>query len=417
MNKTEAIYKLVENFILITLSKSCDEKIQKVKIHPSQKGFFIEEFSKTQSFHKNLSKEQLIDYLQTNIGNIYKNTTAITDSQIISFLTNKKGKTTVIQKQTSSKDSQHQNNLSKNQNIIEHNRKKNYILSENSPIDFLIELGVMNNEGKIISKYYDKFRQINRFLEFIADILPNITNVIGNANQNQKKTLQIIDFGCGKSYLTFAIYYYLTKIIKINCQIIGIDLKADVIDHCKKLAKKCNYSGLEFFCTDVADWSIKNKNSSEPDLVISLHACNTATDYALDFAIKTGAKAILSVPCCQHELNQTLSKAEHQKNVNPQIQPLLKYGIIRERFAALATDVLRAELLESYGYKVQILEFIDMEHTPKNMLIRAVKKTSSNKNNKITKDDNKTSLTLTTNFLELKKGLDFCPTLEKLLNQ
>jgi len=171
----------------------------------------------------------------------------------------------------------------------------------------------------------------------------------------------ILDFGCGKSYLTFAMYHYLKELKAYPVRIIGLDLKADVIAHCNELAQKYGYSGLQFLVGDIAQY----EGVDAVDMVVTLHACDTATDYALDKAVKWGAKVILSVPCCQHELNQQIE--------NELLQPVLKYGLIKERMAALLTDALRAEILESKGYQVQILEFIDMEHTPKNILIRGVK--------------------------------------------
>ena len=229
----------------------------------------------------------------------------------------------------------------------------------------------MTPEGKIISSKYDKFRQINRFLEFLDDILPAVTGQI------KGRTLRIADFGCGKSYLTFAVHYFLTEIKKIDAEIIGLDLKRDVIEYCSRTAERLNLKGLSFDTGNIADYSYKN----EPDIVITLHACDTATDYALDYAVKHGCRAILSVPCCQHELNAQLDENKKrwkaENSVPQEFEPLLKYGLIKERFASLATDALRAEYLEKSGYSVQILEFIDMEHTPKNLLIRALKKNPS----------------------------------------
>lgn len=411
MDKNQAVNIILENFNLITLSKPTNSKFEKIRILPDNQSFFIEEFTKTQSFHKNLSKMELENFLQENIGINFKCCNATTPEANFQILTSKKGKTTVLMQKSK--------NTSKEIKGKTSSHKKNYILQEGNPINFLVELGVMTKEGNVHSKYYDKFRQINRFLEFIADILPilkdahktnkDLTNSgLANTNLTNSDFIEIIDFGCGKSYLTFAIYYYLREISGINCHITGIDLKADVIENCKNLAKKCGYKNLDFFLGDVADWSKKNKNKVSTSLVISLHACNTATDYALDFAVKSGAKAILSVPCCQHEINNVLSTKEGKDKADGSFQSLLKHGIIRERFSALTTDVLRAELLEAYGYKVQILEFIDMEHTPKNMLIRGVLKASP-KTDSIPK--------FSQSYLELKNSLGICPTLETLLKQ
>ena len=220
-------------------------------------------------------------------------------------------------------------------------------------MEFLVDLGVQAKDGKIIHAKYDKFRQINRFLEFVEDILPQLP---------KDRTVTIVDFGCGKSYLTFAMYHYLKILKGYHVRIIGLDLKEDVIEQCKALAKKYRYGGLEFYVGDIAGY----QGVSEVDMVVTLHACDTATDYALDKAVCWGAKVILSVPCCQHELNGQIK--------NEILAPVLQYGLIKERMAALLTDALRAQILESRGYQVQVLEFIDIEHTPKNILIRAVKK-------------------------------------------
>ena len=210
----------------------------------------------------------------------------------------------------------------------------------------------MNSSGKILKDKYKKFKQLNKFLELLQDIKDNIPN---NA--------KIVDIGCGKSYLTFAIYYYLNNVLKKNVSIIGLDIKKDVIEECQKLADKLNYSNLHFINENIENFISKDK---KVDMVVTLHACDTATDYALQNAIVLNADIILSVPCCQHELFKQVE--------NKKLQPLLKYGVLKERFSALLTDSVRAILLEAFGYDVQVLEFIDMEHTPKNIMIRAIKK-------------------------------------------
>lgn len=235
---------------------------------------------------------------------------------------------------------------------LSHNRTKKYVLQEGVPVPFLVDLGVMTAEGKVVKSRYDKFRQINRFLEFIEDILPELPT---------DREITILDFGCGKSYLTFAMYYYLHEINQYDVRIVGLDLKSDVIRRCNELSIKYGYEKLRFLEGNIADYT----GADRVDMVVTLHACDTATDFALAKAVGWGAKVILSVPCCQHELNGQI-----QSDV---LAPLMKYGLIKERFAALATDALRAEYLEREGYNAQILEFIDMEHTPKNILIRAVK--------------------------------------------
>lgn len=236
---------------------------------------------------------------------------------------------------------------------LSHNREKQYILKEGCPVDFLVGLGVQTPEGKITRNKYDKFRQINRYLEFIEDILDRFP---------PQETIHVIDFGCGKSYLTFAMYYYLHVLQGRDICVTGLDLKEDVIRRCNELARRCGYDKLQFQVGDISTYEGKERI----DMVVSLHACDTATDYALEKAIRWGARVILAVPCCQHEVNQQIHCAK--------LSPVLRYGVIRERMSALITDAVRAGLLEQQGYETQILEFIDMEHTPKNLLIRAVKR-------------------------------------------
>ena len=258
----------------------------------------------------------------------------------------KKGKITISAKKAKG------DSASKNEASLEHNKVKKYLLTEGVAVPFLVDLGVMTEEGKVIKAKYDKFRQINRFLEFIQDILPALPD---------DRELTILDFGCGKSYLTFAVYYYLKILNNYDVRIIGLDLKEDVIDKCNRYAEGYGYDKLTFLKGDIADY----EGVSQVDMVITLHACDTATDYALYKAIKWNASVILSVPCCQHEINSQIK--------NDCLGPILKYGILKERMSALITDGIRAELLEENGYKTDILEFIDMEHTPKNILIRGVK--------------------------------------------
>lgn len=242
------------------------------------------------------------------------------------------------------------------------NRKKNYILAEGFPVPFLVRLGIMTAEGKVIAAKYHKFRQINRFLEIFRDCAMEVLKQKGGGD------LQVVDFGSGKSYLTFAVHYFLTEILKVPCRIFGLDLKKDVIDYCSALCGELGLKNLSFAVGDIAEFS----EDRSPDIVITLHACDTATDFALNYAVKKGAAGILSVPCCQHEINSQLKK--HSSAGDGFFEPLLKYGLIKERFSALLTDALRGELLEQAGYRVQMLEFIDDEGTPKNLMIRAVKK-------------------------------------------
>ena len=234
-----------------------------------------------------------------------------------------------------------------------HNRSKKYILKEGVPVPFLQDLGVMTADGRVVRTKFDKFRQINRFLEFMEDVLPRL---------EKGREITILDFGCGKSYLTFAMYYYLHELKQYDIRMIGLDLKEDVIAHCSTLAEKYGYEKLQFLTGDIAAY----EGVSAVDMVVTLHACDTATDYALAKAIGWNAKVILSVPCCQHELNTQIR--------NDILSPITEYGLLKERFAALVTDGLRAKYLEYAGYDTQVLEFIDMEHTPKNILLRGIRR-------------------------------------------
>lgn len=309
--------------------------------------FQREEYRGQQIFHKNMDKETAVEHICTLLEKDYKQLDLQCQDRGFSVLVSKKGKSSVKE--------QNMQPVKKIQ--LSHNRRKQYILEAGQPVPFLVDLGVQTEDGRIIDKKYKKYRQINRFLEFIRDILPELRQ-----KQSSGKPLRIIDFGCGKSYLTFAVYYYLKIMQGIEVEMTGLDLKQDVIARCNGLAEKYGYGSLHFSQGDIGSY----EGADQVDLVITLHACDTATDLALDKAVRWGAEVILSVPCCQHELNGQIR--------SELMAPVLRYGILKERFAALLTDALRAELLEQMGYEVQILEFIDMEHTPKNLLIRAVKK-------------------------------------------
>lgn len=346
---------LNETLIRVILSNpSSKDGVIKICARPVLKNksllFQIEEYTKTQVFHKNLTAGDAGSYLTGKLSSDassqtaeFKNALVETKSFTANVLVSKKG-TITIKKKMNTSTKQPKISLS-------HNRKKKYILEEGIPVPFLIDLGVMTQNGSIVNAHYDKFRQINRFLEYIEDILPSLPT---------GRELRILDFGCGKSYLTFAIYYYLKVLKGYPVRITGLDLKEDVIRHCNELAVKYGYDKLEFLCGDIAYYD----GCSQVDMVVTLHACDTATDYALAKAVGWGAKVILSVPCCQHELNKQMK--------NDLLSPVLHYGILKERMAALMTDGLRAQILEANGYRTQILEFIDMAHTPKNLLIRAV---------------------------------------------
>lgn len=340
------------------------EKIRIKLTNPEKLEFSTESYKNPQVFHKLLTGEKIKNFFKDDFLSLYKNVTIETTEATLTILTNKKGEKKLLKKKRTSSPVQ---NLTK----VPHNKTKNYILKEGIPVPFLVELGVMTKDGKIHNQKYDKFRQINRFLEFVDDILPEILKPVSSKEEGQTRPLEITDFGCGKSYLTFALYHYLVILKGLKANIKGLDLKKDVINHCNDLAKKCGYENLIFSTGDIAEYRDSKKDSLEPlDLVITLHACDTATDYALSYAVEHKAKSILSVPCCQHEINSQLKKQNSMEILNP----LLKHGIIKERFSALVTDVLRVEALESVGYKTQLLEFIDMENTPKNLMIRGVLK-------------------------------------------
>lgn len=323
------------------------EGILKVKIRPVKVQdtvlFQFESFSKTQAFHENLNSETAVerayDYMQE-----FRQMQISMKEEDITVLVSKKRKVTIQRKKKKTVEQRE---------VQEHNRSKRYILQEGTLVPFLQDLGVMTQDGKIVRTKFDKFRQINRFLEFIEDILPCLP---------KDREVTILDFGCGKSYLTFAMYYYLHELKQYDIRIIGLDLKKDVIAKCSELSKKYGYEKLTFLEGDIADYN----GVKEVDMVVTLHACDTATDYALSKAIGWNASVILSVPCCQHELNRQISSEV--------LAPIMDYGLLKERFAALLTDGLRAKYLENAGYETQVLEFIDMEHTPKNILLRAVKR-------------------------------------------
>ena len=291
--------------------------------------------------HNNLSCHDAIEEILLLMNKHFKQTVLFTAKADYQIFTNKEGKERILK-----------NKPTKEIIDYNHNKKKNYIIQEGKPCSFLYELGVMDKQGNIYKKRYNKFRQINRFLEMVEDIVDNL---------DTNKIINIIDFGCGKSYLTFALYYYLVEILKLDVNIIGLDLKDDVIKTCNNLSYKLNFTNLKFIHGDIKDY----KDIKKVDMVVTLHACDTATDDALVKAVYWGAEVILSVPCCQHEL--------FSKIHNPIMNPMQKHGIIKEKMSALITDCIRANVLEILGYSTQIMEFIDMEHTPKNILIRAVK--------------------------------------------
>lgn len=330
------------------------DKAFKIKIRPvmvKNKVLFQKTvYEGTKVFHENYERCDMISYIIEAMTSRFRQCEVEHTNCKAVVLVSKKGKVTVNRKQVRSAEAEPE---SARQSLMAHNRVKRYILEEGIPVPFLIDLGVQTKEDKIVHARYDKFKQINRFLEFIEDILPTLS---------KEGVVHIIDFGCGKSYLTFAMYYYLHYLKGYDVEITGLDLKEDVIAHCNLLAQQYGYDKLQFLHGDIADY----EGADRVDMVVTLHACDTATDYALEKAVRWNAKVILSVPCCQHEVNKQI----HSENLSA----VLKYGIIKERMSALITDAIRADLLESQGYDTNIMEFIDMEHTPKNLLIRAVKR-------------------------------------------
>ncbi len=337
-----------ENMIQAILSNARNaEQASKVKLRPIRlkDELLIQEtvYVGKKVLHTNLTLTEAVAHICKYLEEDFKQGLFQTETVECTILISKKGKATIKKKQ---KKAAVKADLS-------HNRQKKYILDEGEKIPFLIDLGIMNLEGKVVHAKYDKFRQINKYLEFIRDIIPKLP---------KDRTIRIIDFGCGKSYLTFAMYYYLHDMQSLPIEVIGLDLKEDVIAHCNELAKRYGFETLHFEMGDIAQF----EGADAVDMVVTLHACDTATDYAIEKAVKWGASVILTVPCCQHEVN-----AQIQSDL---LKPVLKYGLLKERMSALITDAIRANMLEALGYDTQVLEFIDMEHTPKNILIRATKK-------------------------------------------
>ena len=312
--------------------------IKKVTIKNEEKHQFEYIYDKNVE-HKNLNNDETKAEICHLIETYFKQAVINTVNSDYHILVSKKGEAKINKKAATRKFEE-----------ASHNRKKKYILNEGEQSAFLIELGIMTEQGKIVNSKYDKFKQINRYLELVSDCIPYL---------DKNKTIRIIDFGCGKAYLTFALYDYLVLKMGYNVEIVGLDLKDNVIKFCSDLARKLNYDDLRFEQGDIKGFN----QFADVDMVISLHACNTATDEALAKAVNWGAKVILAVPCCQHEF---LKKIKNEKMI-----PMMKYGIIKEKLASLLTDSIRANVLEIMGYRTQVLEFIDMEHTPKNVMIRA----------------------------------------------
>ncbi|WP_368263794.1 SAM-dependent methyltransferase, partial [Clostridium paraputrificum] len=364
-----------EELIKVVISNKLDKDVKYNKItfllkeNKKEKYYQIEQYTDKQVFHENIKFDEIYSKLLECIEGQYKQVSAWSNDTTFDMKISKKGKIFLGKKKGSNEKLANKS----------HNREKNYILKEGMIIEPLIDLGVFTREGKVVNSKYDKYKQINRFVEIIDDEI----------KKNDYKELTILDFGCGKSYLTFVLYYYFVEIKKINVKMIGLDLKEDVIKKCNDIAKRYKYDNLHFELGDINGFKYNNK----VDMVITLHACDTATDYALYNAIKWNSKMIFSVPCCQHEFNKQMKSDE--------FSILTKYGIIQERMAALMTDSVRANLLEAMGYKTQLLEFIDIAHSPKNILIRASK-------SKISLDKKKEALD---EINRLNKEFNFSPTL------
>lgn len=358
----------------------------KINIKPLiiKNNFFyqFEQFQNNKAYHSNLTVQESIEKLDDILNSFKQYMIFATDGdyQII------KGKNDFNIKVTKN---------CREIKSLEHNKTKNYLLEEGKPIPFLIKLGVMGENGEIFKDSYNKFRQINKYLEFIDDTIKELKN-----KKLIKDSIKFVDFGCGKSYLTFALHHYLKNIKDMKFTIIGLDLKKDVMDYCNKIAKELNCENLEFITGDIKDFD----KLKDVDIIFSLHACNNATDYALLKGLELNAKAILAVRCCQHEFNQKMSNNKKSEFFNTEF-PIGKHGILLEKFTSVATDAFRAQALELCGFKTQVMEFIDMEHTPKNILIRGIK-------------DNIKKETLEKKFAEytvFKKFLGIEPILDELL--
>lgn len=321
----------------------------KIRAVKTEKGYLFEKYTERQAFHENHSAEEAAERCLEFLSEGWSRLNAWGQTAEYSISVSKKGKLLFGKKKLEAQQDVRNGNS--------HNRRKNYIISEDKPFPALVDMGVFTKDGKVAKPMYDKFRQINRFVEIVDDAVKE-RGISENA-------VRVIDFGCGKSYLTFVLYHYFTEIRGMKAEMLGLDLKSEVIEKCNAAALKYGYKGLRFETGDISSASLNGKI----DMVVTLHACDTATDYALYNAVMRGTDMIFSVPCCQHELNGQM-KSEN-------LSLLTRYGIIKERTAALCTDAIRANLLEYCGYKTQLLEFVGFEHTPKNILIRAVKRNSS----------------------------------------
>jgi Methylase of polypeptide chain release factors len=352
----DLLENILENQLLIKMSfgdlRKKSNPYKKVVLRPLQlQGELCYQFEyhfSNKVTHQNYKKEQCLDQCISLIGDAFKQIDLFSVEADYQILAANPDKPKIIKKQATKK-----------MPALSHNTDKQYIIPDRVPCDFLIRLGVMDQNGQVVQKHYAKFRQINRFLEIVSDVLGCLPD--------KGEPLRIVDFGCGKAYLTFALYHYLKVVSNKDVEIIGLDLKEDVIDFCSSVAKDLNYDGLQFRKGDIAQYS----EGEQADMVVTLHACDTATDFALIKAVGWGASVILSVPCCQHELFSQIANELHH--------PILKHGILNERFCSILTDGLRGLKLEEQGYDVSMIEFTSLEHTSKNIMIRAVKTGKKNK--------------------------------------
>ena len=376
------------NKVVISKPAKKSNDIKRIVIEQNKSGYQIAKYTEKQVFHENIKPEELGDKIHILVSKNFRQINAWSSDYEHIVLISKDEKFNYKKKLINSDSNKELSKIESDNHISkkDHNRKKNYLIEEGTDVAPLVDMGIFTKNGNVVHSMYDKFKQINRFLEILDDEI---------SNSNLKK-LNIIDFGCGKSYLTFIVYYYLTEIKNIEANVIGLDLKADVIKKCNEAARKYGYSNLRFEVGDVNGF----KAPFDVDMVITLHACDTATDYALYNAITWNAKLIFSVPCCQHELNAQIKTDD--------FKILTRYGIIKERFSALATDSIRANMLEYAGYKTQLLEFVDFDHTPKNILIRAVKRPMP------VKSVSKTALE---EAEALIKEFNFNPTLYRLITE
>ena len=393
-------YNIISGFFSKPVKK--DSSIQKIKLRKiilkNQEQYQLEIFEDAKVFHKNLLPQNLQKELEGLFFEFKIAEFNSSNNQLI-FLQNNKGIIHFKTKQIKKEKPLNKGHVSINKSF-EHNKQKEYILNTSGMPLFLKKLNFFTDEGKIIQSKYHKFRQINKYLEFIKSVLPELKDIL-----KEKEELQIVDFGCGKAYLSFALYYYLTEIEKLPVRICGLDLKEDVIDFCNKLSRECRFDNLTFEVGDIGRF----KFDTPPDMVISLHASDTATDLAIAKAVKSDVKIIFAVPCCQHEINTQIRKNK-DKAIKP-LSPMLDYGIITEKFASLLTDTIRGKLLESEGYKVSVEEFIETEHTPKNILIKAIKLDDKSKTKTAHIEKAKED------FKEIKQAFLIEPCLEKLLNE